>query len=94
MSKLMTDSKAMMDFLFQGTVLSDTPLYTMIEDLKEAALDCTELRVTIDYGDIDEMRKKLDRVNEILVESWQTMLGLQNDFKDIIELHFKKGGVA
>lgn len=94
MSKLMTDSKALMEFLFDGTIPSDTPLQTMIKNLKEATLVCTELRVTIEYEDAEKMRKMLDDVNTTLVESWQNMLDLQNDFKDIIELHFKKGGVA
>ena len=92
MSKLMTDSKALMDFFFGATDASETPIYLMIKRLKEATLACTELRVTIEYEDAEKMRKMLDDVNTTLVESWQNMLDLQNDFKDLIELHFKEGG--
>ena len=94
MSKLMTDSEALMYFLFDGSDASDTPISRMITDLKEATLACTEIRVTIEYVDPDRMRNMLDRVNTILVESWQNILALQSDFKDLIDTHFKEGGVT
>lgn len=90
MSKLVTDSKFLMDFLFTGTYPGDTALSDTIKGLKRAALDCTEIRATCDYMEPEEVRAKLDSVNVVLVETWHSMLALRDDFKDLIDAHFEK----
>ena len=92
MSKLMTDSKVLMDLLFDGTAPDDTPLQDMIDSLKEATLKIAEMRACLYYMDKEESNKSLDIINTTLVETWKNMLALQNEFKDLIVEHFKKGG--
>ena len=82
MSKLVTDSQFLMEFLFDEIGLEET-----IVNLKQAAFDCTELRVICQYDDPEVIREKLDSVNTVLVETWRNMLALRNDFKDLIEKH-------
>ena len=90
MSKLVTDSKFLMDFLFAGVDAEDTPLANTISLLKEATLTCAEMRVTVAYKTWDELRKDLDVINDALVDAWQKMLGLQNEFGDLIEKKMKE----
>lgn len=89
MSKLMTDSKVLTDLLFDGTSPTDTPIANTIASLKEAAFACTELRVTAGYEDPDVVRAKLDGVNVAIVETWQTLFALLNDFRDLTAMRFK-----
>lgn len=93
MSKLMTDSKVLMDLLFEGTAPNDTPLQNIIDHLKEATLKAAEMRACVQYMPEEEAYECLDEINTTLVETWKQMLGLQNEFKDLIEAHFKEGGV-
>lgn len=89
MSKLVTDSQFLMDFLFEGNDPEETPLATTISQLKEATLTCAEMRVTVEYKTWDELRKDLDVINVALVDAWQKMLGIQNEFGDLIEKKMK-----
>ena len=90
MSKLMTDSQFMMDFLFKGVNAEDTPLSINLGNLKQATFNCTELRVICEYEDPETIRKKIDEVNTVLVETWHNMLAMRNDFKDLIDSNFKE----
>ena len=90
MTKLVTDSKALMDLFFTGTAADDTPIADTIARLKEAAFACTQLRVTAEYEEPDTIRRQLDTVNATIVETWKQLLALQNDFKDLAEAHFNK----
>lgn len=90
MSKLVTDSKFLMDLLFDGADPDDTPLAATIAQLKDATLTCAEMRVTVEYKTWDELRKDLDVINVALVDAWQKMLGLQNEFGDLIEKKLKE----
>lgn len=83
MSKLITDSKVLMDLLFDGTTADDSQISSMIDNLKKATLTCSELCVTIDFYDFEETRKSLSKINMTLTETWRTLAMLQNDFKDI-----------
>lgn len=94
MSKLMTDSNVLMEFLFSGCDPSDTILQYLIDKLKEATLSVAEMRVCIQYMPEEERRERLDKISTTLIETWRQMLGLQNEFKDLIEENFKKGGGA
>ena len=58
MSKLVTDSKVLLDFLFDGT-------------------------------GPDEQRDKLESVNLVLVETWQHLCALSNDFADLVASKMK-----
>lgn len=80
----MTDSEFLMEFLFDGSEPEDTPLACTINRLKLASFNCTEMRVTCDYEDSEVIRQKMDEVNVVLVETWQYLLNLQKDFKDLI----------
>lgn len=90
MSKLVTDSKALMDLLFSGTSSNDTPIHSLIDGLKEATLKCAELRACMKWMDEGVVGEHLDVINTALVESWQQMLELQNEFKDLAEKHFQE----
>lgn len=90
MSKLVTDSEFLMDFLFDGSSPDDTPLGETVNNLKQAAFDCTELRVTCQYDEPEVIREKLDSVSTVLVETWHYMLAMRNDFKDLIEKNFRE----
>ena len=92
MSKLLTDSKCLMDLLFGGFDPSDTMLQYLIDKLKESTLTIAEMRVCMEFLPEDERRQRLDKIDTTLVETWRMMLALQNEFKDLIEEHFKKGG--
>ena len=89
MSKLMTDSKHLMDLLFLGADYKDTPIYCTISDLKQCAFECMEMRIT-GYELSDEERDKLDRFNTVFVETWRLLSDIQNDFNDLMEEHFKQ----
>lgn len=89
MSKIVTDSEFLMEFLFDGKTPDETPLNDTIDNLKQAAFDCTELRVSCQYEAPEVIREKLDSVNTVLVETWHYMLALRNDFKDLIEKNFE-----
>lgn len=100
MSKLMTDSKVLMDLLFFGTDVSDTIIHSTIDELKKCAFDCMEMRIT-GYTLSKEEKDKLDGFNTVFVETWRMLADLENDFKDLIDEHFrqfeeqaKKGGGA
>lgn len=90
MSKLMTDSDVLMEMLFDGNAPDDTPLSCTIAQLKEATLTVAELRVTAEYETKETIGAKLDTVNTALVETRKLMLGVQNDFRDLVEKHFKE----
>lgn len=94
MSKLMTDSQVLMELLFGGCDPSDTMLQYLIDQLMESTLTIAEMRVCMQYMSEDERRERLDKIDTTLVETWRQMLALQNEFKDLIEAHFKKGGEA
>lgn len=89
MSKLMTDSQFLMDLLFEGTGYDDTPIYSTIEELKKCAFDCMEMRIT-GYTLTNEQKEKLDGFNAVFVETWRMLSAIQNDFKDLIEEHFRQ----
>ena len=78
MSKLITDSKVLMDLLTE-----DDNLQLVIDDLKDATLTCSELCVTIEFEDFEATRKRLATVNMALTNAWRTLAMLKNDFKDI-----------
>ena len=90
MSKLMTDSHALMDLLFEGCAPDDTPLYCTIDQLKNATLKAAEMRACVKYMAEEDACECLDKINTALVETWKLMLEIQNDFKDLIEEHFKR----
>lgn len=90
MSKLMTDSKVLMDLLFDGCAPDDTEIHYLITHLKEAALSCLEICVAVDYEDHDVLRKRLADINYTITTTWSSLASLQNDFKDLIDEHFKK----
>ncbi len=92
MSKLMTDSKVLMDWLFGGCDSSDTMLQYLVDKLKESSLTIAEMRVCMEYLTEDERRERLDKIDTTLVETWRQMLALHNEFKDLIDAHFEKGG--
>lgn len=92
MSKLMTDSKVLMDLFFDGTDPNDTPLQEMIDSLKDSTLKIAEMRACLCYMTEEESSKSLDSINITLVETLKNMLALKNEFKDLIVAHFKKGG--
>lgn len=100
MSKLLTDSKCLMDLLFLGADATDTTIHTTIDDLKKCAIDCMEMRIT-GYTLSKEDKGKLDSFNIVFVETWRMLADLENDFKDLIDEHFsqmdkstRKGGAA
>lgn len=78
MSKLITDSKVLMDLLTE-----DDNLQLVIDDLKNATLTCSELCVTIEFEDFEATRKRLAQVNMALTNTWRTLAMLKNDFKDL-----------
>lgn len=100
MSKLLTDSKCLMDLLFLGADASDTTIHSTIDELKKCAFDCMEMRIT-GYMLSKEEKDKLDGFNTVFVETWRMLANLENDFKDLIDEHFRqmdkstrKGGAA
>ncbi len=93
MSKLLTDSKCLMELLFDGSGPSDTMLQYLIDKLKESSLTIAEMRVCMEFLTEDERRERLNKIDTTLVETWRQMMALQNEFKDLIDAHFKKGGV-
>ena len=99
MSKLLTDSKCLMDLLFFGADANDTTIHSTIDELKKSAFDCMEMRIT-GYTLSKEEKDKLDTFNTVFVETWKMLAGIENDFKDLIDEHFRqmeesirKGGV-
>ncbi len=90
MSNLMTDSKVLMDLLFDGCAPDDTEIHYLISHLKEAALSCLEICVAVDYEDRDVLRKRLADINYTITNTWSSLASLQNDFKDLIDEHFKQ----
>ena len=100
MSKLLTDSECLMDLLFFGGDASDTTIHVTIDELKKCAFDCMEMRIT-GYTLSEEEKDKLDTFNTVFVETWKMLAGIENDFKDLIDEHFRqneesirKGGAA
>lgn len=87
MSKLLTDSQCLMDLLFEGVDVDDTPISCTIAELKKCAFDCMELRIT-GYSMTDKQKEKLDTFNKVFVETWRMLSAIENDFKDLIEEHF------
>lgn len=90
MSKLMTDSKVLMDLLFCGIETEDLPIVDNIETLKAATLSCAELRASFAWMDEDEIIQRLESINSALVDTWHKQLALYNDFKDLIDEHIKQ----
>lgn len=90
MSKLVTDSKFLMEFLFDGTDAEDTPINNLIKILKNATLSTAEMRACSQWMTDEEIWEHLDVINTALVQSWQQMLSLRNEFKDLIEKHFEQ----
>ncbi len=100
MSKLLTDSKCLMNLLFLGADANDTTIHSTIDELKKCAFDCMEMRIT-GYTLSKEEKDKLDGFNTVFVETWRMLADLENDFKDLIDEHFRqmdesirKGGAA
>jgi hypothetical protein len=89
MSKLLTDSKVLMDLLFLGADANDTTIHCTIDELKKCAFDCMEMRIT-GYTLSKEEKDKLDGFNTVFVETWRMLADLENDFKDLIDEHFKQ----
>ena len=89
MSMLTTDSRRLTELLFAGTDYDDTPIYCTIEELKKCAFDCMEMRIT-GYMLTDEQKERLDGFASVLVETWRMLSDIQNDFKDLIEEHFRQ----
>lgn len=90
MSKLMTDSKELMDFLFLGASAEDTPINQLIKELKAATLSAAEMRACVKWMPEEDVCDRLDVINIALVESWQQMLAIRNEFKDLIDEKFKE----
>ena len=88
MSKLMTDSKVLMDFLFLGVIAEDTPINQLIQELKAATLSAAEMRACVKWMPEEDVCERLDVINTALVESWQQILAIRNEFKDLIDRHF------
>ena len=88
MSKLMTDSKVLMDFLFMGACAEDTPINQLIKDLKAATLSAAEMRACVIWMPEEDVCERLDVINTALVESWQQILAIRNEFKTLIDRHF------
>ena len=89
MSKLMTDSQCLMDLLFEGADTDDTPIHGTIDELKKCAFDCMEMRIT-GYSLTSAQKEKLDGFNAVFVETWRMLSAIENDFKDLIEEHFRQ----
>ena len=77
MSKLITDSKVLMDLITE-----DDNLQMTIDELKDAVLTCSELCVTIEFEDFNATRQRLAKVNMTLTNMWRTLAQVKNDFKD------------
>lgn len=78
MSKLITDSKVLMDLITE-----DDNLQMIIDELKDAVLTCSELCVTIEFEDFNATRQRLAKVNMTLTNMWRTLAQVKNDFKDL-----------
>ena len=78
MSKLITDSKVLMDLITE-----DDNLQMTIDELKDAVLTCSELCVTIEFEDFNATRQRLAKVNMTLTNMWRTLAQVKNDFKDL-----------
>ena len=78
MSKLITDSKVLMDLITE-----DDNLQMTIDELKDAVLTCSELCVTIEFEDFAATRQRLAKVNMTLTNMWRTLAQVKNDFKDL-----------
>jgi hypothetical protein len=78
MSKLITDSKVLMDLITE-----DDNLQMTIDELKDAVLTCSELCVTIEFEDFNSTRQRLAKVNMTLTNMWRTLAQVKNDFKDL-----------
>ena len=86
MSKLVTDSKVLMDMLIDDSnCIENTQLNMMIESLKAATLNCSELCVTIEFENFEATRRKLADINLTLTDTWRNLAMLQNDFKDLYQ---------
>lgn len=78
MSKLITDSKVLMDLITE-----DDNLQMTIDELKDAVLTCSELCVTIEFEDFNATRQRMAKVNMTLTNMWRTLDQVKNDFKDL-----------
>ena len=78
MSKLLTDSKTLMDWMedFNG----DSKLQSMIDSLKEAVINNTELQITITDN---KAINKLQSDNQSIVYVLRELQNLKNDFGDM-----------
>lgn len=86
MKKLITDSQVLMDMLIDDSnLIENTQLHMMIERLKTATLNCSELCVTIEFENFETTRSKLADINLALTETWRNLAMLQNDFKDMYQ---------
>ena len=74
MSKLITDSKVLMDLITE-----DDNLQMTIDELKDAVLTCSELCVTIEFEDFNATRQRLAKVNmtltNCLISFYKLLLG-------------------
>lgn len=79
-----------MDMLFDNEDPDYTEIGMMISDLKTAVLTCSELCVTIEFGDFADTRKKLSDINLTLTQTWRQLAELQNEFKDYYKKQTKQ----
>lgn len=76
----LAESKKLNDLIFEGTgSVEDTPLYCLIENLKQASLTCSELCVTAEYEDVAIIRDKLHEINYTLAETWRALSEVVDD---------------
>lgn len=93
MSKLMTDSKTLTDLLLSGKDENDNILTSHIEALKQCAFDFMEIQVTGNVMIEEELEEKTKRMGLAIIEAWQMLSSLKNDFLDLLQ-PVKEGGAA
>jgi hypothetical protein len=91
MSKLMTDSKTLTDLLDPGLDIDDNLLTSHIDALKQCAFDCMEIQVAGHVMTEEKLKEKTTRMGRAVIEAWQMLSALKNDFIDMLQPQ-KKGG--
>lgn len=93
MSKLITDSKTLLDLLNPGTTADDNLLDAHISALKQCAFDCMEIQVTGEVMTGKDLEEKTKRMGTAIIEAWQMLSALKSDFEDLL-VPKEEGGEA
>ena len=86
MSKLMTDSETLVQWLEPGACPNDYNLHYRIKGLKQSIVNIALLQIYVQGEQLEQLRY----VNQSIVAVLSDLLEIEKDFSDIIDAKFRK----